>query len=180
MKTIKLLFATSLLFALTSNAQITKGNWMVGGDISLAFVKSSDESNATIINLSPNVGYFILDKFAFGTILNYNYSKSKSDYGTGIMKSTNLGPFLRYYILNKEKNTNLFLETSYNFSLNKDNKNTFFSTKLGAVIFLNSSVGFEMSLKYSLNKFKYSNDFLPSSSSNNFIFGLGFQIHLEK
>ena len=31
MKTIKLFFITTILFAIAANAQITKGNWMVGG-----------------------------------------------------------------------------------------------------------------------------------------------------
>jgi|JI6StandDraft_1071083.scaffolds.fasta_scaffold119979_2 hypothetical protein len=182
MKFIKSLIVTSILFAFSANSQITKGNWMVGGNASLSFISSNDNSSkTTILNVSPNVGYFFFDKFSFGTLLNYSNSKTKDAMGgSSIYKNVNIGPFARYYILNKEKDYNLFYESSYNFSLLKENKNTEFGNKLGTVIFLNSSVGFEFSLKYSINKYKYPNGILPDSKSDNFIFGLGLQIHLEK
>ena len=180
MKSIYFLFISNCFFIFSSNAQITKGNFMVGGNASLSFI-SSNSSKTTILNVSPNVGYFLFDKFSFGTLLNYSNSKTKDGLGGSIIyKNINIGPFVRYYILNKEKDYNVFYESSYNLSLLKENKNTEFGNKLGTVIFLNSSVGFEFSLKYSLNKFKYPNEILPDSKSNNFIFGLGLQIHLEK
>ena len=181
MKTIKLLAATFILISISATSQITKGNFMVGGNASFTSISSSNNSKTSQINLTPNVGYFIFDKLSVGTLINYSYSKSKDNFGgSSIYKSNNIGPFIRYYLLNKEKDYNVFYETSYNFSLLKDNKNTEFGNKLGLVLFLNSAVGFEVSLKYSLNKYKYPNEIVPDNSSNNFIFGLGLQIHLEK
>lgn len=180
MKKIKLIIAVALLFTVNANAQITKGNWMVGGNAGLNYIASKDNNNTTVINLSPNIGYFILDKFAIGTLLNYDYEVSKSSFGTIESESTNLGPFLRYYFFKKDAVTNIFLEPSYNFSLQNENKNTVLSSKVGSVIFLNSSVGLEISLKYSKYNFKYSNSLIPDSTSNHFMLGFGLQIHLEK
>jgi outer membrane protein len=179
MKTIKLLFVATVLFSLTSNAQITKGNWMVGGDGSFSANKSSDDSTSNILNLSPNIGYFILNKASIGAKFNYYVSTSKYQDTKTRTENTDIGPFIRYYFLKEEKRTNLFLETSYNFSLSKENKNTVFATKAGLAIFLNSSVAIETSLKYSRNKYKY-NDLIPESSTDGFTIGIGFQIHLEK
>jgi len=181
MKSIKLFFTAILFCSITTNAQITKGNWMVGGDASLSIISSNNSSKTTILNISPNIGYFLFDKLSLGSLLNYSNSKTKDGLGGSVIyKNINIGPFIRYYILNKEKDYNVFYESSYNLSLLKENKNTEFGNKLGTVIFLNSSVGLEFSLKYSWNKFKYPNEILPDSKSNNFIFGLGLQIHLEK
>jgi hypothetical protein len=180
MKPIKLFFIATLLFTGVANAQITKGNWMVGGNVSFAYSTNDTNSNSTII-LSPNIGYFIIDKLALGSVLNYNYSKSKNDSGTGLYKSSNLGPFIRYYVLNEEKKVNVFFETSYNFNLQKgDFKNDVFGAKAATVFFLNSSVGLEVSLNYSLNKYKYPNGSIPDGSSNSLLLGLALQIHLEK
>ena len=180
MKTFKLLLASFFLSTFISNAQIAKHNWLMGGNLGFSYITAQQNSKTTEIDLQPNVGYFIVDKLAIGTLLNYNYTKSKDNFGTIEIKSSNIGPFLKYYILNKDKGTNIFLESAYNFSLQKENKNTEFSSKIGVAFFLNSSVAFEASIRYGLKKFKYPNNILPDSSSNNFIFGLGFQIHLEK
>lgn len=55
---------------MTANAQITKGNWMVGGigNFYSAQLKNSNNmtDNSIGVELRPNLGYFIIDKFAFG------------------------------------------------------------------------------------------------------------------
>jgi hypothetical protein len=184
----KNLFITTLvLFAITTNAQITKGNWMVGGNASFSFHKTQKEdgsssSDYSIIQFSPNVGYFIISKLSVGTL--FDYSRTKSTYqGFGsTSKSSRLGPFVRYYILKPEKDFNFFIEPSYNFSVSKNNgyKDTSLSSKFGGVYFLNSSVGFECFFKYSLTKYKYNSTLISDSTDKGFLIGLGFQIHLEK
>lgn len=171
-----------VLFTVSVNAQITKGNWMVGGSGSFSYSNTPSENiKAYNINLTPDVGYFIVDKLAIGTLLNYNYDKSVSkDFAKGESKYFYAGPFVRYYFLEKEEVLNLFLETNYNFSLNNDYKSTSFGTKAAAVYFLNSSVGVEVFLQYLTRQNKYSNNALPNSTSNKIQFGIGFQIHLEK
>ena len=62
-------FCLLLLCMQMASAQLTKGNWLVGGNGYL----SSQSQNLRGVNvkgsnlrLSPNVGYFIADKFAGG------------------------------------------------------------------------------------------------------------------
>ena len=84
MKTIQLFIAFSLLSYVTSNAQITKGNWMVGGNLGFDYSKidnkNSNSSGTTIdyteegsynLKIEPNVAYFFKDKFAIGTSVSY-------------------------------------------------------------------------------------------------------------
>ena len=187
MNKIKLIFTLTLFSFLTSNAQITKGNWMMGGNIGFDYSKRDNKNNtsggtvittndqgAFLISLEPNIAYFIRNKFAIGTSISYvngfiEGTKINSD-------GMNLGinPFLRYYFLDAEKDYNIFLEPSYNQFISKGLGNgNGFSLKTGFSYFLNSSVAIETILKY----FKSSND---DFNSNKIYFGFGFQIHLEK
>lgn len=164
---------------LSINAQITKGNWMVGGDVSFSYSKSKPDSSVDSrsfnMDISPNVGYFIGDKLAFGINADYFLSRYYSDSIDSKLEQFRISPFARYYFLDVDKMVNPFLETSYRFSLLKENNGQEFSVKAGLAIFLNSSVAFEASLNY-----------LNSTSKNQFIgshtilLGFGVQIHLEK
>lgn len=179
MKTIKLFITITLLTFVTSNAQITKGNWMVGGSgsFSSSNTKSENfsETKTFTIDISPNIGYFVIDKLAFGSKVNFFKSNSKSDTGNSDFKTFYVSPFARYFFLNKEKKINVFLESSYKFSMYKENsKNTALSFKGGTAIFLNSSVALEISLEYLKNN--YSNN----QNTNSILLGIGVQVHLEK
>jgi hypothetical protein len=177
MKTLFFFFLLTL--SITLNAQITKGNWLVGGDIAFSYSKSKsqsiNDSESFIIDASPNVGYFFWDKLAFGTRVNYFRSRFESSSGNSELDSFLVSPFVRYYFLNEKKRTNPFLESSYRFSLEDENKAEEFSFKGGIAVFLNSSVAVEISLNY-----------LNSNSKNQFVgshtilLGFGIQVHLEK
>ena len=179
MKTIKLFFIATVLFTISANSQITKGNWMVGGDASFTYGKSKpksvSDSESFNIGISPNIGYFVLDKFAVGTRLDYNRSRTKSDSGTSSLDIFEASPFVRYYFLENEKPMNVFLESSYKFSILKENKATAFSVKTGVAVFLNQSTALEISLQY-LNT-NSDNIFV---GSNAVLLGFGFQLHLER
>lgn len=184
MKTIQLFIAFSLLSFLTTNAQITKGNWMVGGSGSFTNYKSTFQSGITEITqtgsaltISPNLGYFIVDNLVLGSIVSFSFSNPSGDnnnsHGYGV------SPFIRYYFRKSDKMINPFLQTGYSFSKGKSdsggsNKSTGYTIKGGSAIFLNSSVALELSLNYD------SSTFNSDTKSNNFTVGLGFQIHLEK
>ena len=82
MKTIKLIFTLTLFSFLTSNAQITKGNWMVGGNGSYSNKESytnnfnSSKLKTSEIDLKANIGYLFVDNLQAGIILNYlKYNK---------------------------------------------------------------------------------------------------------
>lgn len=168
-----------LFFYSTLTAQITKSNWMVGGDATFLSNKTdygTSVSKTTSFSINPNIGYFIIDKLAVGAsvklayIFESNANTSNNSFNYGI------GPFVRYYFLETEKPLNIFSEVSYNIERinNIDSKIDSFKIKAGAVYFLNNSVGIEVALNY-LNQ-KNNTDI-----KNNAIFlGVGFQIHLEK
>ena len=186
MKTIKLFFATILLCSITSNAQITKGNWMVGGTGNVTSYENKNNNNGSDIiskgigiNISPNIGYFIVDKFVAGASLGFGYTKPEgyqSDFGYGI------GPFIRYYFLKEDKRINILAQANYNFGQNitgvSKSKSNSYGFKAGPAIFFNSSVALEITLDYDSSKLMPNNS--SSSSYSNFQIGLGFQIHLEK
>ena len=187
MKKIQLIIAFSLLSFLTSNAQITKGNWMVGGNLGFDYSKidnkNSNSSGTTIdyteegsynLKIEPNVAYFFKDKFAVGTSISYinGFTEGNKINSDGMNLAIN--PFVRYYFLKSEKPYNVFLEPSYSrfFSKYLGNNNGF-GIKTGFVYFLNSSVAFESIIKYT----KISSE---QNNLNNIYLGFGFQIHLEK
>jgi hypothetical protein len=186
MKTTKLFFILTLFSFLTSNAQITKGNWMVGGTGNFSSYESTYKSNGNEItnkgigiNISPKIGYFLADKFVIGTSLSIGYTKPKesdNSFGYGI------GPYARYYFLNVDRHVNFFTEVNYIFGETKsgDNKSKSngYGLKAGSVFFFNNSVGLEVSLDYNSSKLAPNNS--DNSTYNNLQIGLGFQIHLEK
>jgi hypothetical protein len=185
MKILKTTASFILLCTITANAQVTKGNWMVGGSGNFTSYKSTFQSNNIEVintgngfNISPNLGYFVVDNFAVGTTVGFNFSNpsgaNNNSHGYGI------SPFVRYYFRNSEKIINPFLQTSYGFGRSKSeigdsNKTSGYSIKAGSAIFFNSSVALELSLNYISSK--YNN---PDTTYNDFTIGIGFQIHLEK
>jgi len=172
MKINKILFIATLFIVFTSNAQITKGNWMMGGSLYLVRDKSTTDGNVshvTAIDIKPNVGYFVIDKLALGTNTEIGFSSNRSEiFG--------IAPFIRYYFLEEEKKINIFSEFNYEFR--KNNPGNYITKRInfktGAVFFLNSSVGIEMALNYANENANYNSQY---SGIN---FEVGFQIHLER
>jgi hypothetical protein len=185
MKILKIAIAI-LLFTITANAQITKGNWIVGGtgNFSSYETKYSNNGNEVTnkgigINISPNIGYFFINNLAVGTSISIGYTKpkdSESSFGYGF------GPFARYYFLKEDKRINFFAQANYIFGESKlgSNKSTSngYGFKGGSVIFFNRSVGAEITLDYNSSKLTPSGS--ESSTYNNLQISLGFQIHLKK
>jgi hypothetical protein len=182
MKTIKPLFKAALLFSVTLNAQITKGNWMVGGLGDFSSTKTTyifdgirNEQKRTVFNISPDIGYFLVDKFAIGTYAKFGYD----DFGDLNTKTFGFGPFVRYYFLQPEKLVNVFAQANFGYNEGKSNNGgeyhvNDYGIKAGVVIFFNSSVGLEFALGYNTSTIN------SISTDNALKIGLGFQIHLKK
>ena len=183
MKTLKSICISLVLFSTAANAQITKGNWMVGGSAnfssSVGESKSSSgftsESKGSGFTISPTIGYFVTDKLAFGISPVFGYSKTDGqDANTGY----GAGPFVRYYLLKPEKLINILTHIGYYYGSNSSDTTTNnFNFKAGPAIFLNSSVALELTLDYSTSQSKSNSS---TSTFKSFNIGLGFQIHLEK
>jgi hypothetical protein len=181
MKTLKIAISI-LLFTFTTNAQITKGNWMVGGSGSYInySIKSSAngntiDSNNSQLLISPTIGYFVANNFACGLSSNFGISMPE----TGRHSTTyGIGPFARYYFLKPEKMINILTQVGYYYGISNDeSKTNNVDFKAGPVVFFNKSVGLEFTINYSISKYS---DSSYNSTSRILNIGVGFQIHLEK
>lgn len=184
MKRILLLFIVITLILFKANGQITRGNWLVGGNMSFTASQfksdiSPRQKNSLLV-ISPTVGYFLADKLATGLKVSFN-SANQND-GTNSLKQQNFnfGPFLRYYFLSTENRANLFVDGIYqygitNASSSSNLKLNTYSFSGGSSIFFNSNVAVEFSLGYSTTT--YSN---YNGVNSNIIAGIGLQFHLQR
>lgn len=190
MKKTILLFLIASAFYNHADCQITKGNWMIGGNATFLFSESytgGADTKTTTINLAPDIGYFFTDKFAGG--LRFSFYNNHIKFGppnNNFTTFTNysIGPFARYYFLAVDNPYNILTEISYQFGNEKiktnnppasnSNSNSF-TFSVGPVIYFNSSVGIEFLLNYS-----NSGNNANSRRGNSFGTGIGLQIHLEK
>jgi hypothetical protein len=177
-KTILMILIASI-FNNRANCQITKGNWLVGG--SGEFHKQHEDLQGSdirglVVTASPDIGYFIVDKFAAGIKADFTYSTINVK--DNISKSTILGfgPFVRYYFLSSDNRINIFSEAAYQYTIDfKGHYQNDLNFAAGPVIFFNSSVGLELTAKYSTL-----NSTMPIANAKTVFFIIGFQIHLEK
>ena len=203
---IKWIFIITLLLSTATQAQLTKGNWLVGGTANFSSangetISSAGTQKSTYINISasPTVGYFIADQFAIG--LKPSLSWFKANYGQSIREGLptagggyanetwfDVGPFIRYYFLPTDNQVNLFAEANYSHGIQWNHpgkgKRDSYSFFAGPAIYLNSSVAIEFAVGYNSTKsvtygLNSSNDDYRSKR-NSFQLSIGFQIHLEK
>jgi|AAFX01.1.fsa_nt_gi hypothetical protein len=176
-----LLILIALKLSLSSFSQITKNNWLVGGNGSFSSTKSESSSisntSRTYWRIEPNIGYFFLDKFAAGVSVLINHEKTSI--GTMSSKQTyySIGPFARYYFLPADRQVNIFSEGSYqHLVLNPGNDGSnSYTLLLGTVVFFNNCVGLEFTTGYSIT-----NNSKSDLKYRIIQVGLGLQVHLEK
>lgn len=173
------LFLISIGLFFISKAQITKGDWLVGGSGTISRqqekISGSDVKN-TSIELAPNLGYFIADKFSLGLKPGFGYMNLKTNAYHDQATSWAVGPFVRYYFLPVENRTNLFAETAYQYSSSsKGAPEDLLLFSGGPVIYFNSSVGLELTGNYKI--FRSHN---TETSAKTFFIAIGLQVHLEK
>jgi len=125
----KLLFIL-FIFPFISQAQIYKGNWLVGGLLGGNYSEGEDFRNARIenttikeVNLIGQVGYFPIKKLAIGLNAQYTASSEKlsitsffpSSFTQSFETSDNIiaaGPFIRYYLLSPDKKFNFYFQAN--------------------------------------------------------------------
>lgn len=185
MKTLTLFFLIVFTTLCTVNAQITKGNWMVGGSGNFSSTKSENssgsEAKGTLFEIKPNIGYFVIDKLATGINSSIGFGNPSGSNNNSWGYS--IGPFIRYYFLEIDKKINLLSQVDYSIGQGKsdfsslDTNSSNLSIKAGPVIYFNSSVGLELLLNYDYSKSKRGSS---ETIGNQFNISIGFQIHLEK
>lgn len=180
---------------LLSNAQLNKGNFLLGGSGNFYTYKENYRSanvdfdaNYTDINLNASLGYFVADKLVLGIKPTFSSTKGNSSGGgTTNAYQIGIGPFVRYYFLKEDKPFNFLSEVSYQIGSNRylsqvkeKGKNNNFSILAGPEIFFNTTVGLELLFGYSVQTVSITNspgEFINKKSG--FQTSIGFQIHLD-
>lgn len=185
-----------LILSISLQAQLDKNTWLVGGNANLYTYTSefnsqslSTTSKYTSIDLTSSIGYFVKDKFVCGLRPYFSKYKGESS-GGGRTNGFKLavGPFMRYYFLNKEKPFNILTDISYSFGTNQYRTgnyengrfNTLYLTS-GVEFYFNSSVGLEFLIGYKFQDASINNS--PAAYTNSFKgfqSSIGFSFHLEK
>jgi outer membrane protein len=159
-----LLFGSSLVFA-----QVEKGKWFIAGysnfglDIGKNKTKSGSTTNENYkysnFNITPEAGYFVMDKLVAGLFIDFyrdteKFDDGDKDYTTNFI----IGPFVRYYILEYKglwpyaEGRVGFGSQNYtnNYGSDYEEKYSYFTTKLGAgaTYFVTKHVGFDLFMGY--------------------------------
>jgi hypothetical protein len=180
MKARLLISATLLFLSLASNAQIQKGNVMVGGDISRLDLSLNTGNNFSL-QIDPKAAWFIQDNIAIGAYLNFDLTTAK---GAGSNVSYGIGPLARYYINDSKievlRHCRFFLEG--NVGIQGTNPHVGESTNglglgfgPGVAYFVTPNIGLEGLLKY-----QGIVGFGSSATSSDLTIGVGFQIYLPR
>lgn len=174
----QILFIIFLLvyYSNETTAQISKGNFLVGGEGGFSLNENEIDldgniiaNNESFIRLAPNIGYFLVANLAFGVIIDIQLKNSNNSFGsTNSEKIYSAGPFIRYYFLKKGR-VNMFIQSAYtigkgdytfssdpveafgelNQSENKHNIDlSGYALKTGLAFFLSRNVSLELSLRY--------------------------------
>jgi outer membrane protein len=109
----KLLLAGAVALFGLSNAQMTKGDWVISGDTGVGFnnvtttVKVGDQSvdgpKVNTFSVSPSVGYFVIDRLAVGIELGYINATTKYEGLKSKTSSFSVMPTATYYFTNTSK-----------------------------------------------------------------------------
>ncbi|SDX06525.1 hypothetical protein SAMN05444411_1036 [Lutibacter oricola] len=156
---------------ITVKGQISKGNWMLGGDVIVKGFKHEDsEKYLYYAELFPKVGYFVSDKLVVGGEVGFYKAENSSLY-------TSFVPFCRYYLLDYDKKNNPFVEGGVGFKYHEYNKLEESLTELmhyfkaGVSAFFTNSTALNITLNYKRNSFQFDKEISMA---------VGVQIHLEK
>jgi hypothetical protein len=197
MKKLFLLITLTTAYSI-AECQLDKGIWLGGGSGSFSSYKETIDdgtpnpvSKYTDIQISASIGYFIIDKLALGLTPSFSFNHGKEIGRTVYIVSPTIfaiGPFVRYYFLNKEKPFNLLADTRFTIgtirspspsAYHKGNQYKY-SIMAGPELFLNSSIGIEFLMGYHFMKEKITHDFARIRTNSGFSTSIGIQLHLEK
>lgn len=171
MKKITLFVLSSLFVSAAAFAQTNKGDWMVGGSMTVNTTKNNSD-----FTLVPSAGYFFVNNFVGGAQATLSFGKTGDTRSSAI----GIGPFARYYFGFNNSQFKPLLHADFNVISDRDKTNgvtttntiTSFFLGAGAAYFINNNVALEGVAGYNSSKFE-NND-----ANGGFRFRIGFQIHL--
>nr|WP_315032324.1 OmpW family outer membrane protein [uncultured Chryseobacterium sp.] len=109
----KLLLAGAVALFGLSNAQMTKGDWVISGNTGFGFNsvtttikadgQSADGPKVSTFSLTPSVGYFVIDKLAVGIDLGLTSATTKYEGAKATTTSFSVMPTATYYFTNNTK-----------------------------------------------------------------------------
>ena len=206
MKVKKIAILVTIVFSLKSLSQTNKGNFYIGAESSSFFSSSSEflklpesdeklnESNSTNFNISPNIGYFIIDGLMIGAKIDFTYIRDKTNFIESTTNSILAGPTVRYYFLKNKIRP--FITGTYTYSFFKigstnlvedgdidDFKQRIQNLDLGigTSFFFSKNISLDIVLSYSKifsENLSRSNSTEFSRTNNQFISSFGFSIFL--
>src|SRR3954451_1345667 len=182
MKKIFTLLVVALCIATISQAQLQRGNILVGGDL-VGFEFGLKKGSNTDISLTPKAMWFIHDNIAVGAYIKFGLLTAK-DQGTDI--TYGVGPIGRYYINDQKVNLlqhgrwffegNVGIEGSNLSNGNGENSSTNglgIGVGPGYAYFITPNIGLETLLKYN-GIIGFGN----TTTTSNLNLNLGLQIYL--
>ncbi|MCJ8154008.1 porin family protein [Chryseobacterium sp. SSA4.19] len=111
-----------------SNAQMTKGDWVISGNTGIGFNSMNtntkvngtkyDETKVSSFSVTPSVGYFVIDGLAVGIDLGFNSSTTKQNKNKVTVSSFSVMPTATYYFQTGSKFIP-FLGAGIGYSTNK-------------------------------------------------------------
>lgn len=178
-------FVASTLLAVTANAQLQKGYYLIGGDLG-GFSLGLNDATPFDLSITPKVAWFRNDNFAVGGFIDLGLSTAK---GAGTTFNYGVGPLARYYFGSTAVNTNttsargssrFFVEATaglqgFNVPGSGSTNGLGIGIGPGLAYFLNQNIALEGLLKYN-NAFGFGDD----ASQGQLKFGFGFQIYLPR
>ncbi|GAA4166380.1 hypothetical protein GCM10022217_40050 [Chryseobacterium ginsenosidimutans] len=103
----KLLLAGAIALFGLSNAQMTKGDWVISGNTGLGFNATSSKIKAngqsedgpkiSSFSVTPSVGYFVIDGLAVGIDLGFDSRTTKQDGDKVTVSTFSVMPTATYY-----------------------------------------------------------------------------------
>lgn len=180
----KSLFITALVLmggVLVSNAQIQRGNVLVGGDIA-NFNLGFGEGSRFSFQLNPKAAFFIRDNLAIGPNLHLGLTTATGEgtdffYGIGVLArqyvSGNAVPALRHTRFFAEANAGFEGENHSKSSTNTTTNGIGLGIGPGIAYFITPNIGLEGLLKY-----QGILGFGTRTTSHNLNFNVGLQVYL--
>jgi hypothetical protein len=158
-------------------AQTEQGNWLLGGNASLAGSSSGGRS-VTEIQIEPHIGYFVAKQFALGLSLPISYSTSSSSSTSGTTFS--IAPFGRYYFSQGKAKPFLTLQGGYISSSLGGSSATgsILGGGVGLAAFLTKSVALDLGLGYTSTTLTSTNYGNITETTNVLSLNIGFLVYL--